>query len=237
MGKVILSQMGGQEFRYNFSLLNMKLSFVGGLVRSFCLAGFPFFMGFYSKDFILSIGVVWLGFFTLIVFFFCCVVTVLYRLRFVFDSFCSSFLGGALSKSMNKGLFLVSLIFLFIFCVSLGSLVQLVFVDYFALVRGVDLLVGLVVIIFSLFLFGRLLGRKVSVFLSVSLIFMSWLRMGGVSHQVRIYLFYLVERTWFEFVGGLVPLVELIKILVTFDYHRSLKFILFLSPSIIFVFL
>jgi len=68
-GGVILSNSGGQEFRYRIILLNMKISFLSMLVRIMCLSGFPFMLGFYSKDLILIGGFRLTGFFRLLFFF------------------------------------------------------------------------------------------------------------------------------------------------------------------------
>jgi len=69
-GSLIRQIVGGQDSRfYGRSILNYG-SFIYFRVRRLCLAGFPFFLGFYSKDFIISSSSVIEGFIFFFLFFF-----------------------------------------------------------------------------------------------------------------------------------------------------------------------
>lgn len=190
MGGAILSMFGSQEFRYNRSLLNMKLSLFSRMVSSMCLGGFPFVMGFYSKDFIVSRSLPVCGVLTVNFFLLGCLITVLYRVRFMTSSFCVFFLGPPLSKVVNLKVFVLSLSVLFLLTTSMGFVMQLISVDFFVLLRGLDLMAGLILILIAVVLASYFIGLEVSVFLFSGLVFMNWLRRGGFSQQSWYYFFH-----------------------------------------------
>lgn len=186
-GGVILSNSGGQEFRYRIILLNMKISFLSMLVRIMCLSGFPFMLGFYSKDLILIGGFRLTGFFRLLFFFLGCFVTILYRIRFLIDFYIIYFLRCPLIKVVNVKIFFYSLVFLVRVCLNFGSFLEILVVDSFFLVRGMDVAMGLILIIFSfvfLFLFNF---RKILISLSTGLFYVEWLSRGGFTSVIVLF--------------------------------------------------
>jgi len=86
----IMGQVGGlQDSRFYGVGPFIYFSYVYFLVRCFCLSGFPFFIGFYSKDAIIySVSFVD-GIFFYYFFIMGCMFTVLYRLRLLYLSFFS----------------------------------------------------------------------------------------------------------------------------------------------------
>jgi len=70
---------GGRVFCYS--------SFLFFVVSCFCLGGFPFFVGFYSKDFIIRGSGILGGLLYFVLFIVGCLFTVLYRIRLVLSSF------------------------------------------------------------------------------------------------------------------------------------------------------
>jgi len=194
MGGVILSMFGSQEFRYNYSLLNIKFSLFSSIVRSMCLCGFPFVIGFYSKDLIISRSLPACGVLTVSVFLLGCLTTVLYSVRFLISSFCTFFLGPSLSKTANRKIFGLSLSVLVASTTSMGFVIQLISVDSFVLLRGIDLVVGFVLILASVSLLSCFGELKISVAFFSRLVFINWLRRGGVRHQSGYYFFHLLEQ-------------------------------------------
>jgi NADH-ubiquinone oxidoreductase chain 5 len=84
----LMGQMGGlQDSRFYGSSSFSFGSFIFFLVSCFCLGGFPFFLGFYSKDFIISSFSFMEGSFFYIVFLFGCFLTVSYRFRLVLRAY------------------------------------------------------------------------------------------------------------------------------------------------------
>ena len=82
-GSLIGQITGTQDSRFYGSTLRNYGSFLFFIVRSLCLSGFPFFLGFYSKDFIISSSSFGEGFMFYIVFLVGCIFTVMYRTRLI----------------------------------------------------------------------------------------------------------------------------------------------------------
>jgi NADH-quinone oxidoreductase subunit L len=82
-GSLMMQFSGSQDFRYFGGRIFREVSFVYFLVSCLCLGGFPFFLGFYSKDTIIS-SVSGVGGFLLFYFFIVgCLLTVLYSFRLI----------------------------------------------------------------------------------------------------------------------------------------------------------
>jgi len=90
-GSLMRQITGSQDSRfYGGSLINF-VSFLFFVVRCSCLSGFPFFLGFYSKDLIISSCSLKEGFFFYFIFLFGCMITVMYRIRLIFVSYLQMF--------------------------------------------------------------------------------------------------------------------------------------------------
>jgi len=94
----MMGQKGGLQDSRFYGRGQAYSSFLNFLVRGFCLSGFPFFLGFYSKDLIISSSSFSEGVFIYYVFLGGCAFTVGYRVRLVLRAFkglykFSSFLG------------------------------------------------------------------------------------------------------------------------------------------------
>jgi len=108
-GSLIGQMAGSQDSRfYGRSCLSYS-SFLYFLVRVFCLSGFPFFIGFYSKDCIISRASLRLGLFFYYIFIVGCFFTVCYSVRLVSSSYKGFF------KAFSFGSYAESLLF-FLFC-------------------------------------------------------------------------------------------------------------------------
>lgn len=144
-GSLIHEMFGFQDSRFFGSLRFSYFSKLFFISRCFRLIGFPFFLGFYSKDSILrffyDLNIRIIG----IIFFFGCCFTVAYRIRLIFISFpknCGSLTNIFFVEDKN---YVFSLVFIFSLCVFLGNFFYLSFFEVFYYSFW-DCFLGLVVI-------------------------------------------------------------------------------------------
>jgi NADH-ubiquinone oxidoreductase chain 5 len=110
----LMSHLGGnQDSRFYGRGIFSFFSILFFLVRCVCLSGFPFFIGFYSKDFIILGRSVGLGLFFYFSFLVGCFFTVLYRFRLFSSGYSSLFKGYSLGGYEESFNFLVPTTFLF----------------------------------------------------------------------------------------------------------------------------
>jgi NADH:ubiquinone oxidoreductase subunit 5 (subunit L)/multisubunit Na+/H+ antiporter MnhA subunit len=149
---------GGNPFSY--------FSFVYFLSSCFCLRGFPFFVGFYSKDFIInSVSFVHGGLFYY-VFLVGCVFTVIYRTRLFWLGYVSFFKTFSFISFVESPIFFISVSFIFLKCWILGGVFFWLFLSegLFSL-KLIDLIVGIGLIFIGVFLYIILFwGGKLSVY-------------------------------------------------------------------------
>jgi len=132
-------------------LISLLFFFV---VRSFCLAGFPFFIGFYSKDSIIISISAELGVLLYLAFLGGCVSTVLYSLRLVKGIFYRGLKSVSFFSFCEDFRFFVLVSILFIKCWMIGGIFYWFFVSRSLLfLKILDLFLGLVLILFSFILF------------------------------------------------------------------------------------
>src|SRR5438874_5527119 len=86
-GSLIHNIMGGQDSRIFGCDRFSHGTFLCFFVRRVCLIGFPFYIGFYSKDFILLRSSLILGLSYYFLFLVGCLITVYYRIRLLKVSF------------------------------------------------------------------------------------------------------------------------------------------------------
>jgi len=218
----IMGQLGGsQESRFYGGNFFVYFSFIYFFVSCFCLIGFPFFIGFYSKDLIIS-RVSSLGGLSLYYLFFggCCF-TVLYGVRLIFIGYYFLIKSNNFVSFNERFIFFVPVRIIFLVCWVMGGtfywffLAEVIFFfNFFDLVEGL--------LIISL---GRLLffiikwGYPISVSLG-KMIFFQWLRTSGSSGYFSSMKYHFFEVSWLEsfggrgvylILGGLVYYVDLLK--------------------------
>lgn len=112
--------LGNQDSRFFGRFYMSFFSKLFFFIRCLRLIGFPFSMGFYSKDYILGI-IIYNGNFVIFCFCLCCCFTVMYRLRLLDLGFIgfSSF-GVSLTFNEEKNFF-IPVAFLFFLNVFLGN--------------------------------------------------------------------------------------------------------------------
>lgn len=104
-GSAMVTAGGGQDSRYFGRFSVSYRCFIYFLVRCICLSGFPFFIGFYSKDFILNSGGYLLRGLYYLVFMGGCALTVVYRVRLFRMTFGGSFKNFVFVERAERGFF------------------------------------------------------------------------------------------------------------------------------------
>uniref|UniRef100_UPI00315DEB27 NADH dehydrogenase subunit 5 n=1 Tax=Allonothrus sinicus TaxID=3138099 RepID=UPI00315DEB27 len=231
-GMLISQEWGGQDSRIYGGFTFGGGSLLYFFVSCLSLAGFPFVIGFYSKDQILSSVSAYEGGFYFFVFVFGCFLTVFYSVRL----FVSGFMGFCKSSShvvfSEDWSFFFPVYFLFLLCTFGGGWLSWFFVsDMSVFFRGVDFFLGLFVILMGIFFYGSyLFSFYVSSFLG-GISFLRWLSSGGVSRVFGGMFFYKGDAGWIELVGGqgFFSLVYGVGGFFSFFFKLGLKSMLFLS--------
>ena len=186
---------GGKTFCYN--------SFIFFSVSCLCLAGFPFFLGFYSKDFIISSCSLNEGFFFFYIFLLGCTFTVIYSFRLIFNGYSVMYKYSShiiLSENLK---FFFPVTFLFLKCWLTGGFFYWIFLsDLVIFFFLIDLFTGLILFFSGLTLFFFVKFFYSFFFDLASIFFIRWMFSGGTSFFFRKISFLKYERTWMELLGG-----------------------------------
>ncbi len=232
-GRLILSILGNQDFRHSPIMLNRKLPIILIVIRILCLSGFPFTLGFYSKDHILCRLNRTLSILTALMFLLGCVATVSYRYRYLSLVVSLSLIKNALLKEENRYLYYVSSLLLFFICLQLGPMMNQLIPNPIIIIRIMDLFIG-VIVIFASFLFIKFFpSGKARHSVNSGLLFMDWLRKGGISRLMGSFKNFKSERTWLELSGELQSLTDKLKKSIFSIELNSLKVIIMALPSIV----
>jgi len=143
-GSLISHNFGGQDSRFYGGYFFGGVGYVYILIRCLSLSGFPFVIGFYSKDTIISSLPSGRGVVLMSCFFLGCFLTVCYRVRLVFEGYLRYYKGFSYRDFSEKVSFVTPLFILFFVCCFFGS-----FISWFVLscevffFRGFDYLTGL----------------------------------------------------------------------------------------------
>ncbi len=185
-GSLISQMRGGQDSRFYGGFYYSSTSYVYFLVSCLSLAGFPFVVGFYSKDFIISYFSGFLGGVCFLVFLLGCVFTVGYRFRLIYAGFYNVFKSSSQVLSVESPFFCLGVLFLFLICVFGGGVLRWFFLSGFSVfLRGFDLVWGLVLIVLGVLFFLRLQVSFPLLRFFSSISFLRWLSAGGVSFSFR----------------------------------------------------
>lgn len=203
-GILISQSSGGQDSRFYGGFFINGGSFSYFLVSCLSLSGFPFVIGFYSKDLIIS-RVMWFNGGLLFGFFvFSCFLTVLYRIRLVSSGFVGFYKGSSHPSLCESFSFFFPVNFLFFVCCFSGSLFSWFFLSSsFLFYRGFDLFIGLIVISFCLFVsfFSLRVGVYFSYFFS-NISFLRFISTGGFSRWFPWMTWHVGDSRWIESLGG-----------------------------------
>lgn len=203
-GSLISQSGGGQDSRFYGGSFGSSVSYVYLLVRCFSLSGFPFVVGFYSKDFIISYLSGFYGGACFLVFLLGCAITVGYSFRLLYLSFLSSFKLFPQTFLFESKFFVFPVFFLFSFCVGVGGILRWFFLSGFSVfLRSFDFLWGLFLIFAGVFIYFSL---KLSFFFLCffgSISFLRWFSSGGISFSFGKMVHFRGESSWMEVLGGM----------------------------------
>jgi len=153
-GSLIVSLIGGQDSRY--------FGFRFGGVRKVCfytssirLVGFPFAVGFFSKDVILLTGsFLFINLFCIFMFFVGCLFTVFYRLRLIYYGFLLESFSAPLQLGRESYVFGFSISLLWVWAALSGFLFSWFCVsDLIVLIRGREVTGGMSLLFVGLIVF------------------------------------------------------------------------------------
>jgi len=199
-GNLIHFILGGQDSR-DFGSFGFSFSskFIFSM-SCFSLMGFPFSLGFYSKDSI--IGEILFSLFSLysFLFFLGCCFTVSYSLRLIFMGFINF-----PSFFFNRGFiedvfFFVSILFLYTPCVFIGNFFFFYFCPPVSF-SFLDFFLGVVIIIGGVLLFYFTPSYYVLFNFLIRIFFLSFLSSSFLSNRLSI-IFYKSEQKWGELLGA-----------------------------------
>lgn len=155
-GIIIYLRFGGQDRRFigRFSILNPTLRIIFSC-SSIRLFGIPFLAGFYSKDAIIEVSILYeTSLFIYLFLFLSCVLTITYRIRLFQFSIRNYRLGESLFNYKSTYIILVPIIFLLFWSIVLGKLFSnFIFFCSINFIFLPDKLLGILVLIFGLFFF------------------------------------------------------------------------------------
>jgi len=113
-GSLMTHHSGGQDSRFFGSRVISFGAMSCFFVRCFCLAGFPFLVGFYSKDSIISYECLFGGYFLFFLFLLGCCLTVGYRVRLFRGAFKFFLKSSAMMRISEDSSFFLFVILLFL---------------------------------------------------------------------------------------------------------------------------
>ena len=191
---------GDQDSRFFGSI---GVSFFSKLIfslRVLSLMGFPFSMGFYTKDSVVGEFLFSDFSFLSFIFFISCCFTVSYRLRLLYMGFMKfpSFINSL--GFLEDSYFFLPLIILYSFCVFFGNCFFFYFLSP-VVFSFLDFFFGVFIIFFGYLLFKFFYGGYFFIFLGSSIFFLSTISTSFFSNFVSKFSFK-GEYTWGEILGG-----------------------------------
>jgi len=202
-GSLIIQKTGAQDSRLYGSSVFSFFSFLYFMVRCVCLAGFPFFLGFYSKDFIISSLSSFGGFLLYLFFLIGCFFTVIYRVRLINIAYTSVFKYIPYGETVENIKFFFTCDISFYKMLNFGwySLLNLSCRHNIFFLVG-DLLVGLLLIFGGTAFFYYIRFLYFISFSFGGIFYLRWMANGGSSYYFNNFHFVELERSWIETLGG-----------------------------------
>jgi NADH-ubiquinone oxidoreductase chain 5 len=235
-GFLMRSVGGGQDSRFLSGRFSNGMRFLFIAVRSLCLMGFPFFLGFFRKDLVLVILRYGWGGISILAFWFGCLFTITYRIRFVYVCYFYFYSNIRMINTKSSLRYLLPSIFLLLVCILYGNFfIWFYCLEFMRFLRGGDYILGLVIIFIGIVLFYIIDVSKSIRPHIYRIIFLFWLRSGGISSSLRRMFLWVVDFSWLESIGGkgvgttLSILGSWTNLLTSLNY----KFFLFRVPLIL----
>ena len=234
-GRLIHNLSGDQDSRSFGSLGTSFFSKLFFTTSCISLIGFPFSLGFYSKDFILGSFFSSFSNLLLLLFIFSCIFTVAYRLRLIYIRFLN-FSSFYFSFSFSEEIFFfVPVLFLYFFCVFLGNFFFFYFFP-FLFFSLLECFVGLLIISlgFIFFLFFTSF-RYFTDFFFISIGFLYYFSFSLLRNTFSFLSNFVVsyDFTWFEYCTGY-GVYFLIKNFLKFGFYFFFVLSSFFSIYILF---
>jgi len=199
----LMSQLrGGQDSRFFGGGRFSFAGFVYFVVRCLCLAGFPFFIGFYSKDLIILGSSFFGGSLLFFLFLVGCIFTVCYRLRLIYLSYFSLVKGPAYLFMVEDWIFFFPVRMLFFIGWVLGGVFYYFFSGGFLFFFFFDFIKGLVIILLGVSFFFLLRWVYKFYFFLASISFLRWISSSGLSFVGKFLFWGAFDKTWIEYFGG-----------------------------------
>lgn len=200
----LIGQMGGtQDSRFYGSVLFNYGSFLYFVVRSICLSGFPFFLGFYSKDFIISSSSFGEGLLLYTFFLFGCFFTVIYSVRLIYKSYSVMYKYTSFIFTSERIFFFIPVSLLFLKCWLIGGFLYWFFLSrmkFFFLY--LDLFIGVYLFILGGFVYFFIVFFYHFIFYLGTISFLRWKTTRGSSFLFNFFSLSFYEGTWIETLGG-----------------------------------
>lgn len=202
-GSLISQNAGGQDSRFFGRGLLRRGSFFCFMVRGLCLSGFPFFIGFYSKDSILLKRRFMGGLSLYCVFLLGCVLTVCYRVRLLYLGFYSNIKGFSQMSYQERSLFFVFILLIRGICWFGGGTFYWFFLFDFSLYLCLyDYLLGISIMMIGGLLFLSFYRTGFLFYRFCRMLFFKWV---GDSSNTKVFFlipFFKMEVSWLEVLGG-----------------------------------
>ena len=190
---------GGQDTRNFGSFGASTFSKVFFVTRALRLIGFPFSLGFYSKDALLGMGIIDFSRIFGVVFLLSCVLTVSYRVRVIKMSFIGSPKFIPSLGFMDEIYYFLPLVLLYCFCCFSGNFYFSCFVPVVTY-TFTELCIGVLIIaIGTAFFFS---ARYYLVYFTMRIVFLQFLSMPMVAAHLKS-VDQKIDQTWVETIGAL----------------------------------
>nr|YP_010235828.1 NADH dehydrogenase subunit 5 [Youtuus erythrus]QTD82446.1 NADH dehydrogenase subunit 5 [Youtuus erythrus] len=228
---------GNQDIRYMGGLVN-QCPYVSScfFISLLCLCGFPFFSGFYSKDFVLEL--LYLSELSYLIFFFfifSVVLTLIYSIRLIYYMFYSDIFFFPLLTFKYSFYMNLSMFFLYMFSLFIGSFLYWLFVDF---IFFVDLFMKMLPVYMMIFLFFFFFNFLDNLYLFCnffvcyffgSMVYLNYFSTGFFIYRFFSFgLFYMniVDNGWFEYFisGGLLGFLSWFYCLLMEFFNNSFYF-------------
>jgi NADH-ubiquinone oxidoreductase chain 5 len=236
VGGLIFSSYGGQDFRSSPRTLNNKWINLLITTRRLSLLGFPFVIGFYSKDIILSMSVPYQSCLFTLIFFIGCIFSLIYTRRLIIYRTFKTHQKNPFSTNNPNYIFLFSSIFLLIRCFFVGSYVYIAINRMNLINQTVDtitwiLFFFLLTISLKLIKFIKLLNK-----VSMDGSFISWIRKGGISSSLVFFKLQKREQSWIEFLSRINSISRITRHFLEIELKDSFKLLIILLPFFFFIY-
>lgn len=245
-GFFILIGLGNQDMRFIGNKYNLRKSiFFMLLLSALSLCGFPFLAGFFSKDLIIDfIFNERLTFFITFMFLLSCLLSLVYRFKFVKIGLVRFYLGFYSVYTFISFYMVLSLSFLFGWSIVLGKILTFLIIDgeifiLFFLIKIFGVLFFFLLLIFSL-LASLIFTPKVLVFFFTDILNINWYSSRYLTKNVFFrYVIIVGEVFWLEIYGakGANKVIEVSKNIFLFNFkYFAVSFIFLISMLFFFFF-